>query len=174
MQPLLGLGRSGGGAGPGMRSLIKGGARQGVRAARGDGVESLHQSGGFPQPSPSGPGLPVASAQQLWLALNLLGIRWQAPSGGPAGGGPSPTRVPGRDLASRERSLQGASALCLALGRVFMRIISFGSQQSQEIRIGFLISGLQIRKLRRRKGKSVGLERDAGFGAARNRRPPPI
>lgn len=36
-----------------------------------------------------------------------------------------------------------------------------GSQQSQEIRIVF-ISVLQIRKLRRREAKSVGLERDAG------------
>ena len=123
----------------------------------GYGVGSLHQSGGFPQPSPREPALPVASAQQPWLALNLLGIRGQAPSGGPAGGGAGPPRVPGRELTSKEKCLQGSSSWCLALGQVFMRIISFGSQHTREIRIVF-ISGLQIRKLRRREFNSVELE----------------
>lgn len=87
---------------------IKGGAGQGVRPAQGRGWDLSTNQEAFPQPSPSGPVLPVASAQQPWLALNLLGIRGQAPSGGPAGGGATPTKVPGRELASREKSLQGS------------------------------------------------------------------
>ena len=51
-----------------------------------------------------------------------------------------------------------------------MRIISFGPQQSQEIRIVF-VSVLQIRKLRLGEVKSVELEGDAGCKACAEGKP---
>lgn len=115
---------------------------------------SLHQSGGFTQPSPRGPVLPVASALQPRLALTLLGIRGRASSGGPAGGGASPTGGPlGESWPPGRRVCRDPSLCAWHWSEVFMRIISFGSQQSQEIRVVF-VSVLQIRKLRLGKARS--------------------
>lgn len=100
-------------------------AHQKVRQAKGlgqpsCGVGSLHQPGGSLS-QPSGPALPVASAPQPRLALDLLGTRGQAPQMVSPGGGPAPpppasSRVPGGEPASRGKSPQGSSSLCLALG----------------------------------------------------------
>lgn len=79
------------------------------RVGRGQPCGVPHQPGPcIPQPSPSGLALPDASAQQQWLALDL-GRECRPPQVVPAGGGISPTiSVPGGELASREKSRQGA------------------------------------------------------------------
>ena len=99
------------GLGPESSPYIKGGAGQGVRPAQGIGWDLSTNQEAFLSPAPMGQAFlsPVPSSRGWHLQpLNFLRIRGQAPSGGPAGGGTSPTRVPGRELASGAKRLQGA------------------------------------------------------------------